>query len=454
MTTTAEYSLKIFIALIPVFFFFAFYFRNFVFKRDPVAQSRAFFLGMLVSVVVIFVQSALPRTTNHFIRAAIHASLVEEGLRFALLYYMIRRSRGDFTVVEGMFDGILIGLGFSFAENLHYAVNYDGFVILMRCVSSVPLHVFASGVIAYFLSYRYHCNKPEQGGWNTITRRRFSLLVLALFIPWAYHTAFDYFLFRGGSWNYLMPLLLIAGFSYLEYLLSKARMVIARNILDILGVDADDMEIVSCQKEYEKWMTDTQMQLQPPPPLFHPSWTPFNTIAAAILFIFAGSMLTIYYIDPLLLPRIGKQVTLSLLVWLPAAVALILLVSDKLNFQFVRENLLRLPRAHFVHVKGEDTEDDLVILDVLPLGLFLTGHHELQPGDRVIVTIPTDPGAGNDDELKLEGVISWTNTFDKNLPFGALFRYLEPGPGFTRYRFTSGLQKLKRRVLYGFAVGV
>ncbi|HMY44223.1 MAG TPA: PrsW family glutamic-type intramembrane protease, partial [Leptospiraceae bacterium] len=124
-----EYAARIILSTIPVGLFFALYFRNFVFQRSILWQSKAFFLGMLSSIAAIVIQALLPETASPAVRSFFHAALVEEAIRFTVLYLRIRKSSEGFTVTEGIFDGILVALGFAFSENLHYSATTSGYVI-------------------------------------------------------------------------------------------------------------------------------------------------------------------------------------------------------------------------------------------------------------------------------------------------------------------------------------
>ena len=52
-------------------------------------------------------------------------------------------------------------LGFAFGENIEYALNYGGHVLLSRSILSVPGHMFFSAIFIYgLIEYRYDNKKP------------------------------------------------------------------------------------------------------------------------------------------------------------------------------------------------------------------------------------------------------------------------------------------------------
>ena len=462
-----QYALKISIALLPVFLLFAFYFRHFIFERNALWQSKAFFYGLLSAICALPIQFMFPVNVPVWLRAFVQAAFVEEAVRFAFIYIRVHRSSETFTVLEGVFDGILIGLGFSFAENLLYSTKYDGFVILLRCVSSVPVHAFCGGMVGFFLSYRYHCDpgSGEPGLMNRMRRHHSMLAVSAIVIPTLYHGCYDYILFRGQSgahqnWNYWLPILLLVGFFYVEYLIARGRIVLSRNVLELLGVDAEDMDIIQRQIEYEKWMAETLRNPAPPPKLFHNRWGRFNTVLG-------GLLLTLAVVSATLMYRYGSrpfgfdagvslQVQISLLVLLPLSVALFVMGSEKINYLFVRQQMLRLPRVTVVNLVdwwgkggGQDPatryDSATIALDVQRYGLFAAAVRHLEMGERVELEF----GEGGK-AVRRRGVVRWVNEEQANLPVGVVVRYTDfTTPAFLRYRLMYELSKLSGRLRHG-----
>lgn len=453
-----QYPIKIAIALLPVFLFFAFYFRHFIFSRSILWQSKALFYGLLASSIALLIQLSFPTGLPIPLKAFIQAALVEELVRFVIIYIRVKRSSETFTVLEGTFDGILIGLGFSFAENLHYSTGFDGFVILLRCVSSVPIHAFCGGIVAFFLSYRYHLDSGtlERRAWNRIRRRNQSMAAAALLIPTIYHGFYDYCLFLGGDWNYVLPLLLMAGFFYLEYLIARARIVLSRNVLELLSVDAEDMDILQRQIEYEKWMAETIRSSEPPPRLLHNHWGRFSTTVAIVLFAFSAAALYLLSGSGVLAlgfePGVSFQAQLSLLVLLPLSIGLILIASEKINYLFVRQHMLRLPRVAVLTIverrrnSFEVWESDVITLDVLAQGLFASAVKHLNVGDHVHLVFFEAEGA-----VSRDAVVRWVNRDDIQLPQGTILRYTDGATlGFLWYRMRYESGKLIGRIRHGF----
>lgn len=441
-----EFLLKSIVSIVPVGVFFWMYHRNFVFDRSFLWQSKTFFYGVLSSAAAILIASFLPRTNSDVLKAFVYAALVEEILRFAVIYLRVRKSSEQFTVTEGIFDGVLTALGFAFAENLHYSVNSNGYLILLRCVSAVPMHVFAGGVMAYFLSYRQLCREQRRitRRFNWFALRRTTLAVWALAIPVAFHGVFDLVIFKGGAFTYFLVPLLIAGWFVLEFLSARSRSIPDKTLLEILDLDADEMEVISRQKEYEKWIVDYQRE-ENDVPLIINQWSRSRTAIACVFFLISVAFLGGTTLDRTLYASMGFELHtgLSLTVVLPFMLGLFFLLGDKINYLYFRENMLRVPTGALIQIKMDDgTTSETMVYDILPRGVFLSGIENLVPGEKVTLRAMTS-GRFNVSAL---GRAQWVNSKNKNLPSGTLIQFLKPGPGFMLFAAIHGMRKVWKRL--------
>ncbi len=439
------YILKIAISLLPVFLFFGYYYRNFVFQKSYLLLSRSLFIGVLSSTVAILIQLVLPPTHLPALKAFVYAALVEETLRFVIIYIRIVRDPDHFTVVDGIFDSILIGLGFAFAENLHYALNHSGYIILLRSISSVPMHAFASGIMGYYLSYHHLCANPTEP--EAIAWRRLRIAAAGFLGPWLFHGLFDYFLFLGGVWNYLMPLVLLLGFGTLEYCIARARSIPGKNILEMIGIDADDRDVLDRQTDYEKWIDAAQDEQAEPLSLFKNEWSLFTSVASAVLALPALFLFAVSFVRPEFLhsgPGVDREALVSLLIVLPLSLALILIFSEKINYLYLREYLIRLPGGGKVTIRDRDREEAFLVLDILPRGVFLSDAEDLPVNTELEAEFYRPSGKA----VRMRGRVVWSNRSDRKLPIGAIFRFDRHSLVFSIFRLVYLFHKLKNRVRY------
>jgi len=453
-----EYAIKVCISFIPVVLFFWLYQRHFVFERALAWQSKALFLGLLSSVLAIVIQQTLPTTNSIAIRAFGYAAIVEESIRYTLLFIRIRKSSDSFTVIEGVFDGILVALGFAFAENLHYSVSSPGYVILLRCLSSVPIHVFCGGVMAYFLSYRELCRKTGPV-WriNLFGARRWLLGFVAFLLPVLLHGAFDYAIFRGGVWNYSVVVLLVIGFTFLEYLIAQARLIFGKNVLEVLGLDADDMQVIARQRDYEKWISTLQDESRDRVPLFVNRWDSVRTSIGICLGVVAAVFALLRATHPHILLSSGLDwhAEIALTILLQSSIAFLLLCGDKINYLFIDENMMRVPLTTLIAVYRqkrageEESRLDTMALDILPRGAFLSGMDELKTHEKVRLEILRE----REEPVRVSAKVQWVNKHNRHLPSGSLVQFTKPGPGFliftARFRIHKVIQRLRNAIRQG-----
>ncbi len=118
-------------------------------------------------------------------------ALVEEGLRYGLLFVWARRSKTIDQVFDGLVLGIALGLGFATIENTLYFVdlfatgNFDAlvFVFFLRFIVSTLAHIGFGGIMGTLLA------KAMFALYN-----RWQLYMVAFLLPWFLHGLYDFLL--------------------------------------------------------------------------------------------------------------------------------------------------------------------------------------------------------------------------------------------------------------------
>ena len=115
-------------------------------------------------------------------------ALVEEGLRFGVLYLWFRRSRAVDQIFDGLVIGLAAGLGFATLENTIYFLsliqqgNFDTliFVFFLRFIISTLAHISFGGIMGALIA---------KGIFSIYRPQRY--LLQAFLIPWVVHGLFD-----------------------------------------------------------------------------------------------------------------------------------------------------------------------------------------------------------------------------------------------------------------------
>ncbi len=184
---------------------------NYFYRRDPRPEprktvSRAFLWGtgstLPALIIEILFSNLMPRNLSPIaaaaFRAFIIAALVEESCKMSVINKFIY-PRAEFDEVnDGIIYTMAAGLGFAFLENILYSMNsvHPWSLLLMRGITSVPLHGLASGLMGYYIG---------RSKFDAEDRRGFGLFLAVI-----YHGLYDFFLFTGEGVAWLIfPLLVI-----------------------------------------------------------------------------------------------------------------------------------------------------------------------------------------------------------------------------------------------------
>ena len=120
------------------------------------------------------------------------AALVEEGFKFAVLYFLVWRSKELNERVDGIVYAVFISLGFAGVENVLYVFNpqLGGLsTALMRAVVSVPSH----GLFGIIMGYHFAIARFEPQNKNL-------RIFLAFFAPWLAHGIYNTILLSGHTY--------------------------------------------------------------------------------------------------------------------------------------------------------------------------------------------------------------------------------------------------------------
>jgi len=134
------------------------------------------------------------------------AALVEEGIKFIALYFLVWHSRELNEPVDGIVYAVFISLGFAGVENVLYVFNpqLGGLsTALMRAVVSVPGH----GLFGVIMGYHFAIARFEPQNKNL-------RIFLAFFAPWLAHGVYNTILLSGYAYYLVVFLPFLAWLWY------------------------------------------------------------------------------------------------------------------------------------------------------------------------------------------------------------------------------------------------
>lgn len=198
--------INFFLALVPALILLSYFY-----KRDPRPEpkktvTKAFLWGIAATLPALVIEmlfsyltpSGLHPLATAAIRAFLIAALVEESCKMAMINRHIFPLPEFNEVNDGIVYTMAAGLGFAFLENILYSMNasHSWSLLLMRGITSVPLHGLASGLMGYYIGKSKFAQKDT----------RLIGLLWAVF----YHGLYNFFLFTETALAWLIfPLLLI-----------------------------------------------------------------------------------------------------------------------------------------------------------------------------------------------------------------------------------------------------
>ena len=161
------------------------------FKEPNKAIMKVFGYGLLICIPAFILNTYLndywfyqTKVPEELIGSFLVPALVEEGLKFSVLYYVVYKMREFNEPMDGIVYGVTVSLGFATLENIYY-VFFAGFddplgVAYLRAFSAVPAHaLFGVFMGYYFMKYSFIKRKNS--------------LFFAYLISYFLHAYYNYF---------------------------------------------------------------------------------------------------------------------------------------------------------------------------------------------------------------------------------------------------------------------
>ena len=152
--------------------------------------------------VAVFMPITLGQIGEAVFSSFFMAGLVEEGFKFAALYFLIWHNRNMNEKMDGIVYAVFISLGFAAVENSLYVLHpqMGGMqTALSRAVISVPSHGFFGVLMGYYFS---------MAKFEISHRKRY--IALAFIIPWIIHGIYNSLLLVGIPWLFAVFAVFVA----------------------------------------------------------------------------------------------------------------------------------------------------------------------------------------------------------------------------------------------------
>lgn len=174
----------------------------FIYSRDKDKEPaglllRAFFIGMLSTILAIFLElrwesfgyvlSPELGLGDTAFYALIVVAFSEELAKFVCLRLFFYKHKEFDEPFDGIVYAVMISLGFATLENIFYAYNYGLQTTIMRMFTAVPAHAANGVIMGYFMGKAKF--RPDQ---------RTFYLIVGLLGATLFHGAYDFSLMQSS----------------------------------------------------------------------------------------------------------------------------------------------------------------------------------------------------------------------------------------------------------------
>ena len=180
------------------------------FKEPKKVIITTFILGMVIGYPAGYLNYYIEQIFSNgniindaFVGGAFAGALVEEILKFLILYFYIFKHKEFNEPMDAIVYGIVVSLGFALNENYDYVYNLaEQFkatsweIALARSYSAIPMHAACGVIMGFYFGQNYFI---EQG-------RSFSL---ALIVPIIIHGSYNFLLSFNGIYAQAIVVLAI-----------------------------------------------------------------------------------------------------------------------------------------------------------------------------------------------------------------------------------------------------
>jgi len=140
------------------------------------------------------------------------AGLTEEVFKFLALFLLIWKKPAFNDKYDGIVYATFISLGFAAVENVLYVLQEGYATGLLRAFTAVPAHAIFGITMGFFFGMaKFHPRERQSLKWK------------ALFIPLLLHGVYDFILFTGIEWLWILFILFViflyvSGFQRVKHL--------------------------------------------------------------------------------------------------------------------------------------------------------------------------------------------------------------------------------------------
>jgi RsiW-degrading membrane proteinase PrsW (M82 family) len=180
------------------------------YKHEPLRLvAKTFFLGSISTLAAVVLELVF-NLQIPFVRQFVSVALIEEGVKFCVVWFAAYRSAHFNDVMDGVVYGVAASLGFATVENILYVFIGGAGTAILRAFLSVPSHAAYGGIMGYYMGL-------AKSSRQQTPNREARFMAAGLLMAVALHGAYDACLENLGSLGVVLAVA-IAVVSWLLFL--------------------------------------------------------------------------------------------------------------------------------------------------------------------------------------------------------------------------------------------
>lgn len=335
-----------------------------------------------------------------FNMAFFYSAFVEEFVKCFVLLFVLWINRITDSLYDGIFYGILLGGTFGFIENLLYVNSLPFWAMMLRTITSSPLHLLNGGIIGYF-GMKFLFTKESH---------KYKYLLQGFLVCFLTHAIYNMAGFLGEMYLVVLPLILVGNFIFVEFLSTLARGTLPRFTLDLIDLSILEYKLIRRYTKYELWLYNEQKAEKSFINLFK-EVTPRKKILTTSALLIGIGFLLFYLFFPELQKSIFKEIMIyeyiSIFIVYPFIIAITIFFSDLLNPEFFHRQVLQVPLISFLDVSNEDYSETAVIFYLTLYGFYVS----LINPEKFVGDLDLSFTIGQKEFNNIKGHVIWSNEY-------------------------------------------
>lgn len=331
-------------------------------------------------------------------------AIAEELIKLVFLLFILKFKNMFEEFSAGIFYGILLGSTFGVLENLIYLQYVSFWPLMLRTITSIPLHAINGGILGYYTGRSFASWNRNISGFELI--KGFSIAAF-------FHLCYNYYA-SANTWTLIfLPVTLIISYIFLDLLRAYSLSLINRQMLADLNLSLQEFELIRRHITFELWIDDEQKAGELKTDLFTP--VPFYKSVIFLFFIFFSvSAVILYFSNKDFISYYMNQISpaefVSIFIFYPLFVGISFFISGIFNPEFFVRSLFSVPLVCSISITKNNYTEESILFYLSYFGFYCpTVHPEQLVGDTKMNLL-----IGLREFKNLSGITTWINSNSEN----------------------------------------